>query len=70
MTDDSLPENMILEVEEGGQLEIRDIQKALQLCSFNRKECITSSPLGVNPSSFQLYFGPGFENRLELEVEA
>jgi len=50
-------DHVILELEQGQQLEVQDIEKALH------HETMNTRPLYAP----QLYFGPGFENRLELE---
>lgn len=60
--------DIILELKRGEQLTLQDIEEAL------KHPDIRPAPLfGVDkksqPPVGQLYFGPGFEERLELEME-
>lgn len=62
--------NMILELEEGEQLSKEDIERALNDSTVGAKPlyCATNSALEKG-SYVQLYFGPGFEDRIEMELE-
>ena len=61
------------ELSGGDQLDVTDIQKAIQETSL--KSLYSSSDgggggdIGHSSQVAQLYFGPGFEDRLELELE-
>jgi hypothetical protein len=61
---------IILELEPGEQLTKEDIEKALNDSTVGAKPlyCATNSVLDKG-SSIQLYFGPGFEDRIEMELE-
>ena len=63
--------NLKLELAKGEQLTPGDIQTALEDSDI-RPEPVHSGDNSGNRSTlapFQLYFGPGFEDRLELEME-
>ena len=57
----------MLELKPTEQLEPEDIQKALEDASV-RPVSLYGSVGSLQPGT-QLYFGPGFENRLEVEME-
>ena len=61
---------IILELEPGEQLTKEDIEKALNDSTVGAKPlyCATNSVVDKG-SSIQLYFGPGFEDRIEMELE-
>jgi hypothetical protein len=67
-------DSMIWELSRGEQLEPVDIERAMQhpdilpvpLFSATSSTTTTTGPKKIIP---QLYFGPGFEDRLELELE-
>lgn len=57
------------ELSEGDQLDVEDIQRAI---STTKLKSLYTSSNGNDDNSHQvaqLYFGPGFEDRLELELE-
>lgn len=60
---------MIPELSGGDQLELRNIEEAIS--ETHLKSLYTSSgvDITISPQVAQLYFGPGFEDRLELELE-
>jgi len=65
-------ETIVLELRDGEQLEVEDIQRALDhdttlntIPLYNAAD----SPLEGSELATQLYFGPGFEDRLEIELE-
>ena len=62
--------NIILELKKGEQLAKEDIGRALNESTVGAKPlyCATNSVLEQG-SSVQLYFGPGFEDRIEMELE-
>ena len=51
------------------QLEKGDIEQALAAVEFNSLHSSLNVDLGKSSKITQLYFGPGFENRLELEMD-
>jgi hypothetical protein len=51
------------------QLEKGDIEQALSAVEFNSLHSSLNVDLGKSSKITQLYFGPGFENRLELEMD-
>lgn len=63
-------EKLILELEGGKQLSRKDIERALNDSTVGAKPlyCATNSVLEKG-SAVQLYFGPGFEDRIEMELE-
>ena len=62
-------ENPILELTAGDQLEKENLEQAL--VEVNMKSLYSSSDVDLGSSSevAQLYFGPGFEDRLEIELD-
>lgn len=59
----------LLELVGGDQLDVGDIEEAIsetKLCSLYSSSNID---LGTSAKITQLYFGPGFEDRLELEMD-
>ncbi len=68
-------EEPILELGEGEQLEVEDIERALNDTSINSAPLYYASSSALRPSNkvdghaLQLYFGPGFEDRLEMELD-
>ena len=62
---------LLLELQEGEQLEVDDIEKAINDSTirpvplYSASDDVSSQP--AVPA--QLYFGPGFEDRLEMEME-
>ena len=67
----SNPGNRILELTGGDQLEKENIEQALANTAANLKSLHRSSNVDLGKSSelAQLYFGPGFEDRLEIELD-
>eukprot|EP00592_Proboscia_alata_P000906 CAMPEP_0194373810 /NCGR_PEP_ID=MMETSP0174-20130528/22239_1 /TAXON_ID=216777 /ORGANISM="Proboscia alata, Strain PI-D3" /LENGTH=1479 /DNA_ID=CAMNT_0039153075 /DNA_START=106 /DNA_END=4545 /DNA_ORIENTATION=- len=63
----------LLELEEGEQLQLEDIKRALDDTTLNTKplyNAATSESLQKETANaIQLYFGRGFENRLEMELD-
>ena len=58
-------ETGVVEVPSGDRLEVVDIENAM------KDSDVKQAPIFEDPGrGTQLYFGPGFENRLELELEA
>eukprot|EP00986_Skeletonema_menzelii_P006123 scaffold2315_cov139-Skeletonema_menzelii.AAC.5 len=62
-------EEPILELTGGDQLEIDDIKRSLAEVKMNSLYSSTDVELGNSSKIAQLYFGPGFEDRLELELD-
>ena len=62
-------EEPILELTGGDQLEIDDIKRSLAEVKMNSLYSSTDVDLGNSSKIAQLYFGPGFEDRLELELD-
>ena len=65
---------VLWELREGEQLSKEDIDKAMddpdvRPSSFHTTAIDTDESSSSHLPQFQLYFGPGFENRLELEME-
>lgn len=71
----SKTEEPILELGEGEQLEVQDIERALRDTSinsvplYNASNSSSKSDNKVDGHALQLYFGPGFEDRLEMELD-
>jgi len=65
--------DQILELAEGEQLEAEDIERALNDTSINSMPLYCAANSVLKPTSaghaLQLYFGPGFEDRLEMELD-
>ena len=62
-------EEPILELTEGDQLAADDITRSLAEVNLNSLYSSTDIDLGNSSKIAQLYFGPGFEDRLELEID-
>ena len=61
----------VVEVPKGDQLEVADIENAMKDKGVNPAPVFETSVVdGSVQLGTQLYFGPGFENRLEMELEA
>jgi hypothetical protein len=58
---------LILELQDQEQLESTDIDRALKDTTVNISTLF--DPLVGSEAPAQLYFGPGYENRLEMEVD-
>ena len=57
------------ELSGGDQLDVEDITKAIQETSLESLYSSSDGDIGKSSQVAQLYFGPGFEDRLELELE-
>lgn len=55
-------------MKEGEQLTLEEIEAALQDPEIQPKSLVHSMDSSSTPA-LQTYFGPGFEERLELEME-
>jgi len=62
-------EEPILELTGGDQLAVNDIERSLAEVKMNSLYSSTDVDLGNSSKIAQLYFGPGFEDRLELELD-
>jgi hypothetical protein len=62
-------EEPILELTGGDQLEADDIKHSLAAVNLNSLYSSKEIDLGNSSKIAQLYFGPGFEDRLELEID-
>lgn len=60
--------NLLLELRDGEQLQSEDIEKAIHDSTI-RPVPLYSSLDNEHSVAAQLYFGPGFEDRLEMEME-
>ena len=58
-----------LELTGGDQLKKEDIENALANVDLNSLYSSSTIDLGKSAKVTQLYFGPGFEDRLELEMD-
>jgi hypothetical protein len=68
LTNDEVDERtVLLELEDGDQLEKRDIDEAI--CRLKPASLYGSVDGPSEKPVAHLYFGPGFEDRLELELE-
>eukprot|EP00581_Thalassiosira_minuscula_P012901 CAMPEP_0183719102 /NCGR_PEP_ID=MMETSP0737-20130205/12178_1 /TAXON_ID=385413 /ORGANISM="Thalassiosira miniscula, Strain CCMP1093" /LENGTH=580 /DNA_ID=CAMNT_0025948803 /DNA_START=27 /DNA_END=1769 /DNA_ORIENTATION=- len=65
----SRSEGPLLELTKGDQLERGNIEQALEEMDLNSLYCSSNIELGKSANIAQLYFGPGFEDRLELEMD-
>ena len=65
----SRSDSPLLELIGGDQLEKENIEQALAEVDLNSLCSSTNIELGKSAKITQLYFGPGFENRLELEMD-
>ena len=62
--------NLLLELGEGEQLDAEDIEKAINDSTIRPVPLYSSLETdSSHPVAAQLYFGPGFEDRLEMEME-
>ena len=61
--------NVLPELSEGDQLQKTDIDRAMVDVDLKSLHCSCSVELGNSSKMTQLYFGPGFEDRLELEMD-
>ena len=64
-------DRILLELEPGKRLEVNDIEQAMQHPEIRPIPLYRTSDddTGTTTSGTQLYFGPGFEHRLEMELE-
>lgn len=62
-------EEPILELTGGDQLGVDDIERSLAEVKMNSLYSSKDVELGNSSKIAQLYFGPGFEDRLELEID-
>jgi hypothetical protein len=62
----SSTDNVLLELRDGQQLDAEDIEKAINDSTIRPVPLYSSLD---KPVAAQLYFGPGFEDRLEMEME-
>ena len=62
--------SILWELKEGEQLSQQDIETALQDPEIQPKPLVQRNPNDTSSKpALQRYFGPGFEERLELEME-
>lgn len=63
--------NLLLELQEGEQLGADDIEKAINDSTIRPVPLYSSfdNESSKLPVAAQLYFGPGFEARLEMELD-
>ena len=59
----------LLELTGGDQLEKENVEKAIAAVKLNSLYSSSTVDLGKAADITQLYFGPGFEDRLELEMD-
>lgn len=59
----------LLELTGGDQLEKENVEKAIAEVKLNSLYSSSNVDLGKAADITQLYFGPGFEDRLELEMD-
>jgi hypothetical protein len=61
----------LLELQEGEQLEVEDIKKAINDSTIRPVPLYSSFDNDASqlPVAAHLYFGPGFEDRLEMELD-
>lgn len=62
-------DGLVLELQGDEQLEIEDIVRALNDTTLNTTALYNASNTVTEDHTAQLYFGPGFEERLELELD-
>ena len=62
---------ILLELQGDDQLEVDDVARALNDTTLNTSSLynVADSPNGFVDNATQLYFGPGFEDRLEIELD-
>ena len=65
----SRSDSLLLELTAGDQLEKKDIEQAIAEVDLNSLCSSSNVDLGKSAKITQLYFGPGFEDRLELEMD-
>ena len=65
----STTEEPLLELTEGDQLDKSNIDQALAEINLSSLHSSSNVDLGKSANITQLYFGPGFEDRLELEMD-
>jgi hypothetical protein len=66
-SNDSMDNQLVLELQDQEQLQSTDIDRALKDTTVNINTLFDPSSGSEAPA--QLYFGPGYENRLEMEVD-
>lgn len=64
----NVKKGILPELSGGDQLDVEDMQKAISDTSLNSLYTASDGNTGKHQVA-QLYFGPGFEDRLELELE-
>lgn len=67
--DPSRSDRPLLELTDGDQIEKANIDQAVAEVDLNSLYSSSHIELGKSAEVAQLYFGPGFEDRLELEME-
>ena len=65
---DEIP-SILWELKDGEQLTLKDIETALQDPEIQPKPLVQRNTDTSSKPALQRYFGPGFEERLELEME-
>ncbi len=66
---ESTVKGLVPELTGGDQLEVKNVEQALSEIKLTSLYSSTAIDLGKSSEVAQLYFGPGFEDRLELEME-
>ena len=61
--------SILWELKDKEQLTQKDIEKALQDPEIQPKPLVQRNTDATSKPALQRYFGPGFEERLELEME-
>lgn len=59
----------LLQLSGADQLDKGNIEQALAAVEFNSLHSSSNVDLGKSSKITQLYFGPGFESRIELEMD-
>jgi len=67
--DERMLNHPLLQLSGGDQLAKGNIEQALAAVEFNSLHSSSNVELGKSSKITQLYFGPGFESRLELEMD-
>ena len=69
--EEEVNETKFLELREGEQLSKEDIERAMDHPDVRPSSlyAVEEESVSKHQPSFQLYFGPGFEKRLEMEIE-
>ena len=62
-------DSSLLELIGGDQLDIGNIEEAISETKLSSLYSSSNIDLGMSAKITQLYFGPGFEDRLELEMD-